>query len=130
MRRYRSAPLTHGFVRVFATALLAAALGHSALRAEQRAPSTYVQSRWDQQAIDLAKLFDAVVDTVDKKFFDEALLKQIAWRGRAKTVRPAVLSAVTAEDAVRQINALLAELKTSHTGLFTPRSEERRVGKE
>jgi len=108
--------------RVFATALLAAAscCASSALRAQERGPGAHAEARWDQQAIDLAKLFDAVVDTVDKKFFDEALLKQIAWRGRAKTVRPAVLSAVTAEDAVRQINALLAELKTSHTGLFTP----------
>src|SRR5262245_65892908 len=82
--------------RVFATALLAAAscCASSALRAQECGPGAHAEARWDQQAIDLAKLFDAVVDTVDKKFFDEALLKQIAWRGRAKTVRPAVLSEI------------------------------------
>src|SRR5215510_1725245 len=108
--------------RVFATALLAAAscCASSTLRAQERTPGAYAKSRWDQQAIDLAKLFDAVIDTVDKKFFDEARLKQIDWRGRANAVRRSVLSAATTVDAVRQINALLAELKTSHTGLFTP----------
>jgi carboxyl-terminal processing protease len=35
-------------------------------------------------------------------------------------MRPSVLSAATVADAVRQINLLLSELKTSHTELFTP----------
>jgi carboxyl-terminal processing protease len=70
--------------------------------------------------LDRAKLFDSVVETVERKFFDQKLLKQIDWRARADAVRPAVLAAPTTDDAVRQINALLAEFKTSHTGLFTP----------
>ena len=105
----------------FATAVLAASFcTHPARGAEEHAVAAYAEGRWDKPGIDLAKLFDAVVDTVDKKFFDETLLKQLDWRGRANAVRPSVLSAATPEDAVRQINALLAELKTSHTGLFTP----------
>jgi carboxyl-terminal processing protease len=118
MRRSRPAPLACAF----ATALLAVSFccTHSPLSAEGRAPVAYTGSHWEQQGIDLAKLFDAVVDTIDKKFFDEGLLKQLDWRGRANAVRPSVLEAATPEDAVRQINVLLAELKTSHTGLFTP----------
>jgi carboxyl-terminal processing protease len=79
-----------------------------------------VRAGWDKQDIDLGKLFDAVIDTVDKRFFDLARLGQIDWRGRAAAVRPSVVAAATTEDAVRRINALLAELNTSHTGLFTP----------
>jgi carboxyl-terminal processing protease len=78
------------------------------------------QTQRDDFGIDRAKLFDAVVDTVDKEFFDEAILRQIDWRSRAQAVRPSVLSAATAEEAVRRINGLLSELKTSHTALFTP----------
>lgn len=70
--------------------------------------------------VDRVKLFDAVVEKVEQKFFDVKRLKEIDWRARAEAVRPAVLAAPTTDDAVRQINALLAELKTSHTGLFTP----------
>jgi carboxyl-terminal processing protease len=117
MRRSRSAPMACAF----ATAVLAVSFcAHSAWSAEERPAAAHAEARWDKQGIDLAKLFDAVVDTVDKKFFDEALLKQLDWRGRANAVRPSVVAAATPEDAVRQINALLAELKTSHTGLFTP----------
>src|SRR5262249_8948580 len=71
-------------------------------------------------AIDLAKLYDAVVETVDQRFYDKDLLDQLGWRARAAAARSSVLSALTTDDAVRQINALLSELKTSHTGLFTP----------
>jgi carboxyl-terminal processing protease len=88
--------------------------------AEAPAPPLQLKSQWDQRSIDFAKLYDAVVQTVDQKFFDETLLKQLDWRARAEAVRPTVLAAATAEDAVGLINALLAELKTSHTALFTP----------
>src|SRR5579862_7039427 len=73
-----------------------------------------------QQDIDLAKLFDTVVDTVEQKFFDTAKLRQIDWRAHASAVRPSVLSASSTNDAVRRINALLSELKTSHTELLSP----------
>jgi len=72
------------------------------------------------QPLDRAKLFDAVVEKIEQKFFDVKRLKETDWRARAQAARPSVLAAPTTDDAVRQINALLAELKTSHTGLFTP----------
>jgi carboxyl-terminal processing protease len=88
--------------------------------AEQQAPAVNVEPQWDAKTSELAKLFDAVVETIEKKFFDETLLKQLDWRGRANAVRPSVLSAERTGDAARRINALLSELKTSHTALYTP----------
>lgn len=79
-----------------------------------------VQRASAESDIDRAKLFDAVVDKIEQRFFDEKRLKEIDWRARADAMRPAVLAAPTTNDAIRQINALLAELKTSHTGLFAP----------
>jgi carboxyl-terminal processing protease len=70
--------------------------------------------------IELAKLYDAVVETIEGKFYSTQVLQQLDWSTRAKALRPSVLASPTKEDAVRQINALLSELKTSHTGLFTP----------
>jgi carboxyl-terminal processing protease len=74
----------------------------------------------DGAAVDLPALFDAVVDTIDRQFVDEALLKRLDWQGHAKTVRPSVLAAASAEDAADLINELILELKTSHTALYTP----------
>src|SRR5262245_20269364 len=104
-------------VCVFATALF---VFSSCCGIAQGAAPAPARAQWDENPIDLAKLFDAVVDTIDSKSFDEALLKQLDWRARAREVRPSIISAATTEDAVGRINALLAELKTSHTGLFTP----------
>jgi carboxyl-terminal processing protease len=87
---------------------------------QERAQGVLAETPWDKQSLDVAKLYDTVVETVEREFFDQGLLKRLDWRERAKAVRPSVVSAASAEDAVRQINALLAELKTSHTGLFTP----------
>lgn len=78
------------------------------------------ESTWHGGDVDIGKLFDAVVDNVEKNFFDVAKLKQVEWSSRAAAVRPSVLAAPTLDDAVRQINALLADLKTSHTALLTP----------
>jgi carboxyl-terminal processing protease len=74
----------------------------------------------DSASLDVAKLYDAVVQTVDKAFYDPKLLQELDWKTRANAVRPSVLAAPSTEDAVRQINGLLSELKTSHTALFTP----------
>jgi carboxyl-terminal processing protease len=120
MRRPRSFVATCAFATVLFLFLCCCVGFHSAAGAQDRAPAFQAESHWDKTGVDLAKLFDAVVETVDQKFFDEALLKQLNWRARAKALRPSVLSAATPEDAVRQINALLAELKTSHTALLTP----------
>jgi carboxyl-terminal processing protease len=119
MRPHRSAAAAS----VLATFLLLLPFCCTALRpagAEERAPSVHAEPQWDTKTAELVRLFDAVVDTIEKKFFDETLLKRLDWRARANAVRPSVLSAASTEDAARRINALLSELKTSHTALYTP----------
>ena len=119
MRPRRSAAAA----RVLATVVLLLPFCCTGLRpagAEEQAPSVHAEPQWDAKTSELARLFDAVVETIEKKFFDETLLKQLDWRGRANAVRPSVLSAERTEDAARRINALLSELKTSHTALYTP----------
>jgi len=109
--------------RVLATVLLAlpfCCAGFRPAGAEERAPAVHSEPQWDRETVELARLFDAVVETIEKKFFDETLLKRLDWRARANAVRPSVLSAASTEDAAHRINALLSELKTSHTALYTP----------
>lgn len=118
--RPRRAPAA---TRVLATVVLLLPFCCTGLRpagAEEQAPSVHAEPQWDAKTSELARLFDAVVETIEKKFFDETLLKQLDWRGRANAVRPSVLSAERTEDAARRINGLLSELKTSHTALYTP----------
>lgn len=88
-------------------------------RAEAPIAATAARSEANA-SVDLAKLFDTVVDTIDRRFVNERILKELDWQARAKAVRPAVLAAVTTAEAVDRINKLLAELKTSHTDLATP----------
>jgi carboxyl-terminal processing protease len=71
-------------------------------------------------SIDPAKLFDAVVDTIERRFVDVELLKTLDWQARAAAVRPSVVSAANAQEAVDLIRKLLSELKLSHTELTTP----------
>ena len=120
MRRSRS------FLTAFVSAMafLVVSFGHlgphSASRAQENPPAPQLRLPWDEGSVDVGKLYDAVIENVEKTFFDVAKLKQIDWRARADAIRPSVLSAPSLRDAVRQINALLAELKTSHTALLTP----------
>jgi carboxyl-terminal processing protease len=85
------------------------------------APAAAVRSQASTLAeIDLTRLFDAVVETIGQRFVDAELLKTIDWQERAKAVRHPVISAATLDEAVGRINQLIAELKTSHTGLYGP----------
>lgn len=113
-------PLRKAAAAIAATFALIAFLEITpALRAEAplAAPRLHALA---SERIDLAKLFDSVVDTIARKFVNERLLTELDWQARAKAVRPAVLASATTADAVVQINALLSELKTSHTNLATP----------
>ena len=65
-------------------------------------------------------LFDAVVERTRKSFWDKDLIANSGWERRAAEVRQSVLEAPSHAEAARRINALLGELKTSHTGLLTP----------
>lgn len=91
----------------------------SVARAEQPAAPQQTEAT-AAPSVDLPALFDAVVETIDRKFVDAELLRTLDWQARARTVRPSVVSATSVDDAVAHINALLSELRTSHTGLFTP----------
>src|SRR5882672_9435532 len=120
MRRFRLFAATCAVATVlFAFSCYDAGL-HAVLATDARAPESPASPYSGENSVDLAKLYDAVIETIEKKFFDGALLKRLDWRARANDLRPLVVSARTEQDAVRQINALLAELKTSHTALLTP----------
>jgi carboxyl-terminal processing protease len=67
-----------------------------------------------------AALFDAVIERTAKSFWDKDLITRSGWERRAAEVRQSVAEAPTQAEAARRINALLGELKTSHTGLLTP----------
>ena len=75
-----------------------------------------------EQATDkgFAPLFDAVVERIGKSFWNKDLIANSGWQRRAAEVRQSVLEAPTHAEAARRINALLGELRTSHTGLLTP----------
>ena len=88
MRRSRSTAVAHALAAVLL--VFSCCLGfHFTPRAQERAPQepapgAHAQAPGDRQSVDLAKLYDAVVDTIEQKFFDEALLKRLDWRERAK----------------------------------------------
>jgi hypothetical protein len=73
---------------------------------------------------DYARLFDAMVERVDKSFWDKDRLASTGWERLAQALRPGVIEATNLEEAVRRINALLGQLKTSHTGLLTPDDQD------
>ena len=75
---------------------------------------------WCSQTQDFGRLFDAVVETTAKNFWDKERLIAIGWKKRAAEVRQSVVDAPSLEEAANRINALLGELKTSHTALLTP----------
>jgi carboxyl-terminal processing protease len=109
--------------RAFAAILFACSLcclGVPPTASAEERPLTHAEARWDKTSIDPAKLYDTIIETIEKKFFDDALLSKLDWRARANAARSSVLSAATADEAVRQIRTLLSELKTSHTALITP----------
>lgn len=110
--------------RILAALWVLSCLGATAALAEAAPPPAVATPRAEVEAVDLAKLFDAVVETTEKHFHDDELLRRMEWSKRAAAIRPAVVSARTPEDAARELNKLLAELRTSHTALFTPNDYE------
>ena len=113
MRSSQARVAARGLAAVLTLCAYAGMVGNT--RAEPT-PPTFSES----SSSDVAKLYDAVIETIDKVFYDPKLLQQIEWKTRTNNVRPSVLAARSTEDAVRQINGLLSELRTSHTALFTP----------
>jgi carboxyl-terminal processing protease len=100
--------------------LIQSAATLDAAGADERSERAPARAQWSDEALDLGKLFDTVVETVNRNFYNDVVLKRHNWTERAQAARQSVLSAPTVDDAVRQINKLLAELETSHTALYTP----------
>ena len=71
-------------------------------------------------ASDRAQLFDTVVRTIESEYFDKERLTATDWRAKAQAKRELATAAPSPAEAQRLINELLAELKTSHTGLYAP----------
>ena len=86
----------------------------------QEAPQSQLQAKVATSPDDFGALFDAVVTTTSKSFWDKERLAAIGWEKRAAEARQSVVEAASLEEAARRINALLGEIKTSHTALLTP----------
>src|SRR5262245_10423155 len=116
LRQHDSGALARLFAGVLAAFVLASAAALSA----QEPARIELRPQPAPAAAGLGKLFDAVVETTAKHFWDKERLAEVGWEKRAAEVRPSVVEAPNLEEAARQIKALLAELKTSHTTLLTP----------
>ena len=86
----------------------------------QEAPHSQLQVKVAASVDDFGALFDAVITTTSKSFWDKERLAAIGWEKRAAEARQSVVEAPSLEEAARRINALLGEIKTSHTALLTP----------
>lgn len=117
--RILHSPLRVG-ARLLAALAMALALAALAPLPAQEAVRAQSQSDGAPSAQDLSRLFDAVVETTAKNFWDKERLAAIGWDKRAAEVRPKVVEARSLEEAAKRINGLLGELKTSHTALLTP----------
>ena len=120
LSRASGIPQPCGTRHLLAVAAIAVVLAAPApLRAQDAARPT-VESQTPSAPQDFGKLFDAIVSTTTKHFWDKDRLAAAGWEQRAAEVRPSIAEAPTPEEAARRINTLLGELKTSHTGLLTP----------
>lgn len=105
--------------RVLSILVLALALVvPTALLAQESHPAPDARNTPETER--LGALFDAVVSTTTKNFWDKDRLAAVGWEKRAATVRQSIVESPGLEEAVRRINVLLGELKTSHTALLTP----------
>ena len=104
----------------FLIGLLAALAGMPQPIAQAQATVSQPDARADASAIsEFGKLFDAVVETTAKSFWDKERLAGLGWLGLAAEARREIVEAPSLEEAARRINALLAKLETSHTALLT-----------
>jgi carboxyl-terminal processing protease len=109
-----------------AYALLVAGLALVSAAAPMASPWAPVVARAEAPAgqassgSDFGKLLDAVVERTAKEFWDKDRLAQVEWDKRAAEARQSIVDAPDLAEAARRINALLGELKTSHTSLLTP----------
>jgi len=106
--------------RIAGTLAVVLALAFHAALLAQDAPRPELESKGASATQDFGRLFDAVVETTAKNFWDKERLAALGWKERAAEVRQSVVEADNLDAAANRINALLDELKTSHTALLTP----------
>ena len=106
--------------RIAGTLIVALALAVPVAARTQEAARPESEANRASAAENFGRLFDAVVETTAKNFWDNERLVAIGWKQRAAEVRQSVVDADSLDTAARRINALLDELKTSHTALLTP----------
>jgi carboxyl-terminal processing protease len=106
--------------RIAGTLIVALALAVPVAAQTQEAARPESEANRASAAENFGRLFDAVVETTAKNFWDNERLVAIGWKQRAAEVRQSVVDADSLDAAASRINALLAELKTSHTALLTP----------
>jgi len=83
----------------------------------QRTPEG--QSRLLQEA-EARRILDAVVNAIERRFFDTGKLAQLNFRKLAGEAANDIVAARDTNEAAARINVLLAKLETSHTQVFTP----------
>jgi carboxyl-terminal processing protease len=106
--------------RIAITLIVALALATPLTVRAQEAARPESEANSASAAENFGRLFDAVVETTAKNFWDSERLAAIGWKQRAAEVRQSVVEAGSPDAAASRINALLDELKTSHTALLTP----------
>jgi carboxyl-terminal processing protease len=106
--------------RALPTLVVVLALAVPAALLAQDAPRPRLEAKSAAATQDFGRLFDAVVETTAKNFWDKERLAAIGWNKRAAEVRQSVVEARGLEEAASRINALLDEIKNSHTALLTP----------
>ncbi len=107
-----------------AAALLLLAIAAPARLTAQEAPSSRLGASEASTREDFGRLFDAMVERVGKSFWDKERLASTDWEHQAALARQGVIEAPSLDEAVRRINILLGQLKTSHTGLLTPDDQD------
>jgi len=73
------------------------------------------------------KIFDKVCRLVETKHFNPAM-NGVDWNALAQSRRDQILACTEAEAFEKEVQNLVAELKTSHTGFDTPGRETYRRG--
>lgn len=92
----------------------------SKVAAQDATPRPAAALHASERSIGFGRLLDTIVETVERDFHDKNLLREVDWRARLAASRAEIVGAETLADAAARINALLAELKTSHTAFYTP----------
>ncbi len=103
-------------VAVLWLALLAVA---GAAAAQEASPPGQAEAARQARQQAHGALFDAVVEAIDKSFWDRARLAETGWLQQAPAIRPDVADAESLQDAAVRINAFLGKLRMSHTVLLT-----------